>query len=155
MERGDGSYRRAENWETAVNKGHHNQVDIRYNAVTFSPIFLLHLYKIFKLCSSKLWLFYEFDCLTYYNGNGKVRKVFYFILFYFISVTTMLAVYYQGKADLTVYNHGNDLDGQLHFSLAKGYGQSFVQPLKTMIYAAVLDAIAIFLFYMVQVSKGR
>ena len=24
MERGGGSYRRAENWETAVNKGHHN-----------------------------------------------------------------------------------------------------------------------------------
>ena len=24
MERGDGSYRRAENCETAVNKGHHN-----------------------------------------------------------------------------------------------------------------------------------
>ena len=24
MQRGDGSYRRAENFETAVNKGHHN-----------------------------------------------------------------------------------------------------------------------------------
>ena len=24
MQRGDGSYRRAENYETAVNKGHHN-----------------------------------------------------------------------------------------------------------------------------------
>ena len=106
MERGDGSYRRAESWEAAVNKGHHNVGSYLLYAVTFWPIFFLHLYKIFKLCSSKLWLFFEFDCLTYYNGNGKVRKV----LYEKISVTTMLAVYNQGKADLTVYNQGKDLD---------------------------------------------
>ena len=93
MQRGDGSYRRAENCETAVNKDYHHNVAIRSDAVAFSPMLFHHLYEFFKLCSSKLWLFLEFDCLKYYNGNGKVRKVFYEK----ISDTTMLTVYNQDK----------------------------------------------------------
>ena len=64
---------------------------------------------LFKLRSSKLWLFLEFDCLKYYNGNGNVRKVFNEKS----SVTTILTVYNQGNADtsmLTVHNQGKDLD---------------------------------------------
>ena len=106
MQRGDGSYRRAENCETAVNKGHHN-VAVRSDAVAFSPKLFLHLYKFFKLCSSKLWLFLEFDCLKYHNGNEKVRKIFYEK----ISDTTML----------TVYNQSKDSDRQFYISLAKDY----------------------------------
>ena len=56
---------------------------------------------------------------------------------------------------LIVYNQGKGLDWELHISLAKGYGQKFVQQLKTMIYVAVLGREAVFFFYMVQVSKGR
>ena len=48
----------------------------------------LHLCEFFKLCSSNLWLFLEFDCLKYYGG--KVRKVFYEK----IPNTTMLTVYW-------------------------------------------------------------
>ena len=48
MQEEDGSYRKVENCVTAVNKRHH-----------------------------KLWLIFQFDCLIYYNGNGKVWKVFY------------------------------------------------------------------------------
>ena len=107
MQRGDGRYRRAENCETAVNKGHHN-VAIRSDAVAFSPKLFLHLYKFFKLCSSKLWLFLEFDCLKYHNGSGKVRKLFYEK----ILDTTIL----------TVYNYGKDSCLQLRISLPKGYG---------------------------------
>ena len=61
----------------------------------------LHLYKFFKLCSSKLWLFLQFDCLKYYDDNGKVKKVFY-----------------EKISD----NQGKDLDSHMHKSLAKGYG---------------------------------
>ena len=70
----------------------------------------LHLYESFKLYSSKLWLFLEFDCLKYYNGNGKARKVFYEK----ISDITML----------TVYNQGKDLDWQIHTCLAIGYAKN-------------------------------
>ena len=74
MQRGDRSYRRSENCETAVNKCHHNagsQLSVKMLWL------LLHLYEFFKLCFSKLRLFLEFDCRKYYNGNRKVRKVFY------------------------------------------------------------------------------
>ena len=67
-------------------------------------------------------------------------------------IPLMLTVYNQGKSDtamLTVYNQGKDLHWQFDISLAKDYGQKFVQPLKTM------SRDAIFLFYMVYVSKGR
>ena len=37
----------------------------------------LQLYEFFKLCSRKLWLFLEFDCLKNYNGNGKVREIIF------------------------------------------------------------------------------
>ena len=66
MQKGDGSYSRAENCETVVNKDHHN---ISSYPLAFSPMLFLHLYTFFKLRSSKLWLFLEFDCLKYYNGN--------------------------------------------------------------------------------------
>ena len=70
----------------------------------------------------------------------------------------MFAVYNQGIADtamLTVCNLGKYLDWQLHISLAKVCGQKFVQPLKTMIYVVVLGREAIFVFYIVEVAKGR
>ena len=78
MQRGDGSYRKTENCETAVNKDHHNvgSYPLRYCGFfwnAFSPFIWVFL----KLYSSKLWLFLECDCLKYYNGNGKVREVFY------------------------------------------------------------------------------
>ena len=34
----------------------------------------LMLCEFFKLCSRKLWLFLEFDCIKIYNGNRKIRK---------------------------------------------------------------------------------
>ena len=43
----------------------------------------------------------------------------------------------------------------MHISLANGYGLKFVQPFRTMIYVVGLGRETIFLFYMVQVSKGR
>ena len=107
MQRGDGSYRRAENCETAVNKDHHNVASYPLRRCGFSPIPFVYLHGFFKLCSSKLWLFLEFDCLKYHNGNEKVRKIFYEK----ISDTTML----------TVYNQGKDSDRQFYISLAKDY----------------------------------
>ena len=88
MERADGSFRRVENYETAVNKGHHNVSSYPLRYCDFSPMLFLHLYDFLKLFSSKLWLFLEFDCLKYCNGNGKVRKV----LYERISDITMLTV---------------------------------------------------------------
>ena len=89
MQTGDGSYKRAENCETAVSKGHLNigSYLLRCSSILWAMLFL-HLCQFFKLFSSKLWLFLEFDCLKYYNGNvGKVfcKK---------ISDTTMLLVYW-------------------------------------------------------------
>ena len=46
MQRGDGSYRRPENCETTISKGHDNVGSnlLRcYQAVAFSPMLLLHL----------------------------------------------------------------------------------------------------------------
>ena len=97
--------------------------------------------QFFKLCSSKVWLFLEFDCLKYYNGNGKVRKIFY-----------------DKISDTTTYDDSNqdkDLECHVHISLAKD-SLKFVQALKIMIYVVVSGREAIFLFfYMVQVIKGR
>ena len=85
----------------------------------------------------KLWLILQSDCLMYYNGNGIVWKVFY------------------EKILDNIIRVDKYLDRQLHVSLAKGYGYKFVQPLKTIIYVAVLSRGAFSLFCMVQVSKGR
>ena len=89
MQRGNGIYRRAENCETAVSKGHLNVGSylLRWGDILWAMLFL-HLSEFFKLCSSKLWLVLEFDCLKYYNG--KVGKVFYEK----ISDTTVLIVYW-------------------------------------------------------------
>ena len=90
MQSGDGSYRRAENCETAVSKGHLNVGSylLRCCDILWAMLFL-HLCKFSKLCSSMLWLFLKSDCLKYYNG--KVGKVFYEK----ISDTTMLTVFWQ------------------------------------------------------------
>ena len=77
MERADGSFRRVEYCETAVNKGHHNVGSYPLRYCDFLPMLFLHLYE-----------FLEFDCLKYCNGNGKVRKV----LYEKISDITMLTV---------------------------------------------------------------
>ena len=86
-------------------------------------------------------MFLEFDCLKYYNGNGKVRKIFY-----------------DKISDTTTYDDSNqdkDLECHVHISLAKD-SLKFVQALKIMIYVVVSGREAIFLFfYMVQVIKGR
>ena len=68
MQRGDRSYRKSENCKTAVNKGCHNVSSFFANAF---PALM-----VFKLFSSKLWLFLKFYFLKCYNGNGKVIKVF-------------------------------------------------------------------------------
>ena len=50
---------------------------------------------------------------------------------------------------LTVYNQ------ELHISLAKGYDQKSVQPLKIMIYVAVLGREAISLFLHGSTKQGK
>ena len=75
--------------------------------MAFSPLLFFHLYEFFKLSSSKLWLFLEFDCLKYYNGNGKARNAFYEKIL--------------NTAMLTVHNQGNLLT-----SLAKGRGRGAI-----------------------------
>ena len=85
MQRGDGSYRKSENCETAVNKFHHNvgKYLLRCCGIftNVSPPLIETLYTYIN--PHKLQLFLEFEC-----PNRKIREKFYEK----IPGTTMLAV---------------------------------------------------------------